>query len=153
MHWHSCVFKLAYWAAINVSPRPAQITSLHLRTMILTYRKKGLMQRYKLFMGWWLKCATEYYLWLELFCLPVWPNIFRWASIVCTMCYACDDAFYTRSFARHPGLTSLWTPMTNNWLSFSFDNTDATFQWVWLHCESDTVTAYWPRISNPMRTI
>ena len=26
MRWHSCVFKPAYWAAINVGPRPAQNT-------------------------------------------------------------------------------------------------------------------------------
>ena len=26
LHQHSCVFKPAYWAAINVGPRPAQIS-------------------------------------------------------------------------------------------------------------------------------
>ena len=37
--WHSCVFKPAYWAVINVGPRPAQITWLDhciLRSMDLT---------------------------------------------------------------------------------------------------------------------
>ena len=27
LRWHSCVFKPAYWAAINVGPRPAEIST------------------------------------------------------------------------------------------------------------------------------
>ena len=37
LRWHACVFKPAYWAAMNFGPRPTQITWLYLMTMNPTF--------------------------------------------------------------------------------------------------------------------